>query len=204
MKGILSAAIAMGIGALILLGYFLSPLFSVRVILLQWAAILAGVAVLVGAANLFSVHFAKIRQQPTRAAYSILVIVFLLASFFFGVVPGFEKPSSVLLNSIMIPVETSLMAVLAVSLIYASVRLLRWRADLMAFVFIATALLILAAMTPLPFLGEIPILSDLVRPFVAQVLAAGGARGILIGVALGTLTTGLRILLGADRPYGSK
>jgi hypothetical protein len=29
-----------------------------------------------------------------------------------------------------------------------------------------------------------------------------GARGILLGVALGTVATGLRILIGADRPYG--
>jgi hypothetical protein len=42
----------------------------------------------------------------------------------------------------------------------------------------------------------------LIRPFIAQVLAAAGARGILLGVALGTLTTGLRILFGVDRPYG--
>jgi hypothetical protein len=56
----------------------------------------------------------------------------------------------------------------------------------------------------MPFIGDVPIMSDLVRPFVAQVLAAGGARGILIGVALGTLTIGLRILFGADRPYGGK
>jgi len=31
----------------------------------------------------------------------------------------------------------------------------------------------------------------------------GGARGLLIGVALGTLLTGLRILFGIDRPYGA-
>jgi len=48
----------------------------------------------------------------------------------------------------------------------------------------------------------VPFFSGIVRPFIAQVLAAGGARGILIGVALGTLTTGLRVLLGSDRPYG--
>jgi len=41
-----------------------------------------------------------------------------------------------------------------------------------------------------------------VRPFIAQVMAASGARGLLLGVALGTLTTGLRILFGADRPFG--
>jgi DNA-binding beta-propeller fold protein YncE len=37
---------------------------------------------------------------------------------------------------------------------------------------------------------------------IAQVLAGAGARGILLGMALGILTTGLRILFGADRPYG--
>jgi prolyl-tRNA editing enzyme YbaK/EbsC (Cys-tRNA(Pro) deacylase) len=62
--------------------------------------------------------------------------------------------------------------------------------------------LILFATAPLPFIGTIPVLSDTVRLFFAQVLAAAGARGILLGVALGTLTTGIRILFGADRPYG--
>jgi hypothetical protein len=32
-------------------------------------------------------------------------------------------------------------------------------------------------------------------------LPIAGARGILLGIALGSVTTGLRILLGADRPY---
>jgi hypothetical protein len=51
--------------------------------------------------------------------------------------------------------------------------------------------------------GDIPILYD-IRMFISQRLASAGARGILIGVALGTLTTGLRILFGSDRPYGGK
>ena len=32
-------------------------------------------------------------------------------------------------------------------------------------------------------------------------LPVAGARGILLGIALGSLTAGLRILMGADRPY---
>jgi hypothetical protein len=55
---------------------------------------------------------------------------------------------------------------------------------------------------PLPYVGDTFLLSGMLRPFLAQVMAAGGARGILIGVALGALTTGLRVLFGADRPYG--
>ena len=94
------------------------------------------------------------------------------------------------------------MALLAVTLTYASIRLLRRRLNLLSVIFLVTAVLILLGTAPLPFLGTIPGLSDLVRPFISQVLAAAGARGILLGVALGTLTTGIRILFGADRPYG--
>jgi hypothetical protein len=37
---------------------------------------------------------------------------------------------------------------------------------------------------------------------VTNYISLGALRGLLIGVALGTITTGLRILIGADRPYG--
>jgi hypothetical protein len=111
-----------------------------------------------------------------------------------------------MLNGIMVPAEISLMAVLAVTLIYACLRLLqiRGRQAVISFLFLATTLLILLGTGPLPFVGQLPVVSDTVRPFISNILATGGARGILIGVALGTLTTGLRILFGVDRPYGGK
>ncbi len=96
------------------------------------------------------------------------------------------------------------MALLVVTLTYASIRLLRRRLNLLSVIFLITAFLILVGTAPWPFLGDVPILSDTVRPIIAQVPAAAGARGILLGVALGTLTTGLRILFGSDRPYGGK
>ena len=34
-----------------------------------------------------------------------------------------------------------------------------------------------------------------------EVPTLAGARGIMLGVALGTIAVGLRVLLGADRPY---
>jgi hypothetical protein len=104
------------------------------------------------------------------------------------------KPlQDIFLNGILVPTEISLTAILSVTLMYASVRMLRWRIDFKTILFLLTALLMLVG------IGLIPPLGSLI-----QVLAAGGARGILIGLALGTLTTGLRILFGADRPYGGK
>jgi sulfite exporter TauE/SafE len=103
-----------------------------------------------------------------------------------------------------LPVEASLMALLAITLTYASIRLLRRHLNLLSVIFLITAVLILLGTAPWPFLGDVPFLSNIIRPIVAQIPATAGARGILLGVALGTLTTGLRILFGADRPYGGK
>jgi hypothetical protein len=39
------------------------------------------------------------------------------------------------------------------------------------------------------------------REWILTVGSLGGARGILLGVALGTIVVGVRLLLGIDRPY---
>jgi hypothetical protein len=93
------------------------------------------------------------------------------------------------------------MAILSVTLIYAAIRLLRRRIDVMSILFLLTAVVVVLGSATLPF-GEMPVIGTLVRPWLTQVMALGGARGILIGIALGTLTTGLRVLFGVDRPYG--
>ncbi|MBN8657290.1 MAG: hypothetical protein J0M11_16280 [Anaerolineae bacterium] len=200
---VLTAIIAIAVGVLVLLGYFLPQAAVLQVLLLDWAIILAGAAALIGIFNLVSVHTDKIRRRAKDGIYSAILVMGLFATFIFGLVLKPQNPilQSIVLNGIIIPVEATLMGLLAVSLLYAAVRLLRRRADLMGIVFIITAALIFLGSATLPF-GDVPIFGTLIRPWVSQIWALGGARGILIGVALGTLTTGLRVLFGMDRPYG--
>jgi hypothetical protein len=202
---ILTAIIAISVGILVLFGYFLPQAAGLQGLLLDWAIILAGAAALIGIFNLASVHSEKIRLRARDGIYSAVLIIGLFASFFVSLILKPQHPilQSFILNGIIIPVEASLMALLAVSLLYAAVRLLRRRADVMGVVFIVTAAIIFLGSATLPF-GEIPVIGTLIRPWVQQIWALGGARGILIGVALGTLTTGLRVLFGIDRPYGGK
>jgi hypothetical protein len=216
LKGVFSGAIAIACGLLVLAGYFfpkkangqLTLMSDIRLTLLNWAVILAAFAVLVGIINLLLVHSNKIRTKQKGVAYSAILIIAMLVTFFIGLAAHFIPSAATLFNdifrSVQLPVEASLMAVLAVTLTYAGIRLLRRRRNVLSIIFLVTALLVLFCTAPLPFLGYVPVLSDVIRPFITQVLAAGGARGILLGVALGTLTTGLRIILGADRPYGGK
>lgn len=200
---IVAAVIAIASGLIVLLGYFVpvNGLLEVRLLLLQLAAVLAATAVLIGAINLLSVHWQKLRTSQKNSVYSILLIFSFVITFLLGLSRITNQLFSLVLNGIIVPAETTLMALLAVTLIYASVRLLRRRADMMSFLFLGTAILIL--LVSAPPLGSLPIATEIKRVF-NDFITVAGARGILIGVALGALTTGLRVLFGIDRPYGGK
>lgn len=206
MKGIISTSVAILTGLIVLVGYFFQiPILSdLRILILDWAVILAALMVFIGVLNLLSVNNSRIQNKQKGRFYSLVLILSLLVTLILGF---FLKPGHPLMNlifySVQLPVERSLMALLAVTLLLASIHLLRRQPNLFSVIFLGTTLIILLGTVPLPF-GELPFFADILRPFIAQVLAASGARGILIGVALATLTTGLRILFGADRPYGGK
>jgi hypothetical protein len=201
---IANAVFAISAGLIVLLGAFIPAAASLRLLFLQWAVLLSGMAVLVGVANLFSVHLQKITRRKKGSLYSLILLIFMILSLLVSSVDSLQGIEQLFVDAIIVPVETSLMALLAVTLLYASVRLLKKRPSLPSALFLLTAFLVLLGIAPLPFIGPIPFLSDGLRPLLTDTLASGGARGILIGVALGALFTGLRILLGADQPYGGK
>lgn len=199
---VFTAALAIASGVIVLLGYFVDlPLLNeIRLVLTDWAIVIAGTAVLVGILNLVAVQMEKIRTKQKGGAYGVFLVLSLIFTFGFGLILRPEHPTmQIAVDAIIIPVEAALMAILAVTLVYASIRLLRRRTDLMTVIFLLVAVLFLIAIVPTPF-GPVP-LGDVFIDF-AGMFSRGGARGLLIGVALGTLLTGLRVLFGIDRPYG--
>lgn len=199
---ILSAMAAISAGIIVLLGYFVSidPLPDLRLLLTDWAIVIAGMAVLVGIFNLVAVQMEKIRTRQKGGVYGALLVLSLIATFGFGLLLGPDDPfMRMAVDAVIVPVEAALMSILAVTLIYASIRLFRRRMDAMSVLFLVAAVVFMLAMMPTPF-GPIP--GERIILFVEGAVARGGARGLLIGIALGTLLTGVRVLFGADRPYG--
>lgn len=197
-----TAVFAIASGVIVLLGYFfpIAELDQLRLQLLDWAVIIAGMAVLIGIGNLIAVQWEKIRTRQKGSLYGVLLILSLGITFALGLLLGPNDPFMRLaVDAVIVPVEASLMAILAVTLIYASIRLFRRRVDLTTVLFLLTAVLFLLAVMPTPF-GAIP--GDWIITQFGGMLSRGGARGLLLGIALGTLLTGLRVLLGIDRPYG--
>ncbi|TAK10657.1 MAG: hypothetical protein EPO32_14480 [Anaerolineae bacterium] len=202
MKSPVSISVALAGGWLILLAYIFD-LDALRTQVLGWVVLVAAAGLLLGVLNLAAVHFGKLRSGTRNALYSFLLIISMFITFVVVATlgPGHEASQWIFTN-IQLPVEASLMAVMAVTLVFAAARLLSRRTDLFAILFVVFAVITLAGSGPL--LGfNIPLVGDVLRPWVTQVLAGAGARGILIGVSLGTIATGLRVLLAADKPYGA-
>ncbi len=201
------AAVASAVGLIVLLGFFfeIEALRLARQILVDWAVLLAAWALMLGLLNLLGVHWSKVSQQEKGWPYSAVLLLFFLVTLILGLLFGPDSPVILFLfNNVQLPIEASLMALLAVTLTVAGFRVVTRRRDLVSLVFVGVGFLVLLGTGPW-VIGSEGVLNTFfrdVRNWLAQVWAAGGARGILLGVALGAIATGLRVLLAADRPYG--
>lgn len=222
--GIILVAIAVSAGLITLLGYFVNVpvLLGLRLQFVAWASILAAVAVGVGALNLLGVHLKKISDQSGGWVYSIFLIIGLFLALAAGFLPPllvyFKFVSSSLNNwnlgsgttnvanawvfkYIVAALGTALSGLLIFFLVFAGYRLLRRRPSVASVTFLVVALISILGMAP-----QLPELPDLglrdLWIWISQVPAVAGARGVLLGIALGVIATGLRILLAVDRPYG--
>jgi cytochrome bd-type quinol oxidase subunit 2 len=203
MRAPIATAVAISVAIILLLGSFLPiPLLQdvLQPYLLSCAVIVGGVASLIGVYNLISVHVKKLSAPKAGNLYSLFLIIAFVATFAAGLwfTPSDAKFQRVVTH-IQVPVETSLLALLAISLTYTSLRLLQQRKDRMAWIFVISTLVFLIATG-----GYLSALAgDGQSGFATFIntLPLAGARGILLGVGLGSLTTGLRIVFGVDRPY---
>lgn len=210
MRSPVAAALAISFGLVVLLGYFiptgvgLDSFQILRTWIIDWAVTLTAFTTLIAIIGLVSTHWRKFRARRNPDRYSIFTLAAFLLTLGFGVyaygisgnIAGFQQ----IVTSLQVPVETSLMAVVAVTLTLASLRLFQRRRGIMPFVFVVSVLLFLLLNSGLlASLANVPLMGEFLAAL--QFLPVAGGRGILLGIALGSLMAGLRILLGADRPY---
>ncbi len=203
----LSLTVAICFGLLVLLGYFLPDfdlLILLRAEILRWAAILSGVAMFVGIISLLKVHFNKFMDQKSNWGYSLVLVLTFLITFGAGVFsfifPQAEGLVDFMFRYVQVPVESTLAALLAVLLLVAGMRMVRYRRDWTTWLFLAISLIMLIGLVTIE--APIPDVFPFLRDWLLTVPVVAGARGILIGLALGAIITGLRIFTGADQPYG--
>jgi hypothetical protein len=178
--------------------------------LVDWAAVITAVGLMLG---LFSVVGSHIRRVGTRSpdwGYSLILILGMLAVIVAGiffplpdrggfVLPGSlaEIPIRTIFRVVYEPIASSLLALLAFFSLSAAMRALgRGSADAIVIVVVA-ALVLLAQLPPV---AALPAIGTGVQ-WLNDYVALAGARGLLLGAAIGALVAGVRVLLGFDTPY---
>jgi hypothetical protein len=148
-----------------------------------------------------AVHWNKIRYLKDGWVYSLFLLLGFGAMLATGFVGGPDDALvRLIFKHVQFPLQATLFSLLAFFVATAAYRAFRVRSlESLAFLLIAIVVL----------LGQIPgwgvdALSQTLpraREWILDVMSLGGARGILLGVTLGTVVVGIRLLIGIDRPY---
>ncbi len=174
--------------------------------------ILFAFALVLGLGSLLRVHFDKIRRRRENWPYSWVLIVTFFVSSLIGLLGGVEGQGPVLhprLGSFLFDIQTlylrvevplgaTMFALLAFFMASASYRAFRARST-------EATLLLSAAF--IIMIGILPIGDRISRhlPAFAQWIMdlplVAGQRGIGFGIALGSLATELKIILGIERSW---
>lgn len=179
--------------------------------LVGWAALITAVALLIGVMSVAGSHLERVRQRNSNWVYSLVLLAGMLLVIVVGIffpLPGSsasimlpsslaEQPIHLLFSAVYEPLASSLLALLAFFSLSAALRALgRRSADAIVIVVVAVAVLI----SQLPPIYALPGVAMVVQ-WMNDYVALAGARGLLIGAAIGALVASVRVLLGFDLPY---
>ncbi|MGB9586171.1 MAG: hypothetical protein ACPL7A_01980, partial [Anaerolineales bacterium] len=134
-----SVAIAVLSAILVLLSYFIDNgiLNQTRSLLLENMVILAAIALIMGVINMIRVHWMQIREKKGSTLYHLTFFFGLIITLLIGGWFGMANPNgNWLYDAVVIPVEASLMAVMAISLTYLLTRIINRRKDFFSVVFL--------------------------------------------------------------------
>lgn len=181
-------------------------------IVLRWVRIIAIFALVLGVGSLVMHHSTKIKRKASGWPFSIVTLVAAIITAFVGLLgvnvvngklmffAGIGKTSllQILFQNIYIPVNSTMFAMLAFYMASAAYRAFRARTKE------ATLLLVAAFFV---MLGMVPIgsaISPRLPEFAEWILSVpnlAAKRGIIFGIALGSIATSLKIILGIERGW---
>ena len=200
----LPLAIAIAFGLLTLVGLML-PLPALTDLILGWVGFLAAVALVLGVLNLLAVHVQRATSENNL--YSAVLILSILAVFGLAVTDALSITDNGVASAfdwIQVPLETALASLMAFFLLFLGFHMLKSQRSVGAILFWLTATLVLfsnvfiaTALVP----ASIRNVFLQIQTIINDIIVIAGVRGLLIGIALGTITMSVRILLGFDQPY---
>lgn len=171
----------------------------------NWALILVGLTYVLGVANLLRVNLRGASQRATDWPYKLVLVAALLVMMGIGFSEGDSYLDSTskfswMYKNFYSPMSATMFALLAFFIASAAFRAFRIR---------STEAMLLAIAAFILMIGRVPV-GNMISHYIPdaanwlmEVPQNAAKRGILIGAALGVMATGIRLILGIEKTYGS-
>jgi hypothetical protein len=204
-KEAIPVIIALFFGWLTLLGLVFDLPPVVTNLTLGWAGLVVAFALVLGVLNLFAVHVN--RAVKKKNGYSLVLILSMITVF--GIAWAdrrgiTEDGLAYYFDWIQAPLEAALASLLAFFLLFAGFQLIKRQRTVWSMLFVLTAVLVLVADVILVTPWAPPVVNEWLsrmEDVIRNVIVVAGVRGLLIGVALGSILLAVRMLIGLERPY---
>jgi hypothetical protein len=166
----------------------------------SWAIIITAFAYVLGVANIARISWGAVAKRSKDWEYKIVLLTAMAVMLFLGIGLGVASggPFDWAYLNVYVAMQSTMFSLLAFFIASAAYRAFRARTvD-------ATLLLVTAAIV---MLGRVPIGEHLWSRFpdltewIMEVPNMAAKRGIMIGAALGGISTGLKMILGLERSY---
>ena len=171
----------------------------------QWVIVIVGATYVLGVANLLRINLGQVAARARDWPFKLVLLVGMIAMMAIGFVEGSHYLDSGskfnwMYNTFYSPMTATMFSLLAFFIASAAFRAFRIRSP-------EALLLAIAAFTLM--IGRVPI-GNAIHPVIPaaadwlmEIPQNAAKRGILIGAAIGVIATGIRLILGMERTYGS-
>lgn len=165
-----------------------------------WAIIVVAFSYVLGVGNVLRINVARITKKEKDWVLKVILVICLFFMLGIGIFGGIGE------NTIFYwffyntynPMQATMFALLAFFIASAAFRAFRVR---------TTQAALLAVTAVLVMIGRVPVGESIWRKFpdftewIMNVPQLAGKRAILIGAALGAISTGLKVITGLERTY---
>jgi hypothetical protein len=213
--------ITMGVGIFMVAEFFFPWAENIGTEIQQFAIIMTACAAILGVANVARINLRRVVRKEHDRPYAIVLLVGLAGMMLLGTVfpvvrtllgvegewmiGGFRLSGVTngtlfdqIYNYLYVPLQATMFSLLAFYIASAAYRAFRIRSMGAGLLAVAAVLVMLGRVPIGEYLWNgLPLISD----WVMNVPQLAAKRAILIGAALGAISTGIKVILGIERNY---
>lgn len=202
MKNEIPVAIAFVAGMLMVVSLFVPHPYIAgpAAVARGWAIIITAFAYVLGVANIARISLHTVRKRSADWEYKAALLAALTGMVAMGIARGIEggTPFDWTYLNLYVPMQATMFSLLAFFIASAAYRAFRAR-SVEATLLLVTAAVVMLGRVPIgeQVWGRLPNLTE----WIMEVPNMAAKRGIMIGAALGAISTGLKMILGLERSY---